>query len=112
MENSSDNLRTGTLGIYNLEGFSMKTRTAILIGLIFIVSVGLFVEGFQADKERAKAFSRSKEIPLPEEIQRMLNDTGIERYNCGEVDGIVGKQTIEAWRNYQFDYYAQYGAKK
>ncbi len=46
-------------------------------------------------------------IPSAREIQQRLTDTGKERYNPGKIDGIIGKQSHQAWDNYTMDEYAK-----
>jgi len=45
-------------------------------------------------------------IPTITQLQQALIDTGMERYNPGKADGVVGKRTIASWENYIFDVYA------
>jgi len=50
--------------------------------------------------------------PLPQTLptvrwqQEYLNSCGIDRYNCGEVDGVAGTKFCRAINNWTLDQYA------
>ena len=82
--------------------------TIQIMGITLIIAVSLWF-GYSCGKLARKVephYQRSL-IPTPYEIQKMLKQTDIERYDPGSVDGIIGKNTMKAWENYVCDQYAK-----
>lgn len=78
-----------------------KNAAAIIIAvLVCVVLLQVYTSHTGIDLYEAG------QIPTIEGLQQFLKDTGMERYNPGKVDGVVGPNTVKAWENYSFDVYA------
>ena len=62
----------------------MRTILAVIIGIAFCLAVGFTIDRAHTPPQ----------VPSPTQIQTMLWERG---YDVGEIDGVVGPQTLKAW---------------
>jgi len=80
----------------------MKTLlTTIITGILIVIAIGLATERIcQQNVIETESGIKQKQVMSIIELQEFLNSQDNNRYYCGKIDGICGKQTIRAWNNY------------
>lgn len=101
-----------------------NTILAILFGLLLVAITGLLVERTcfvlrlrtQTETIEGNIYWRQlhyrdclcvRKTHIVADLQQILNNTGIARYDAGEVDNIIGKNTKQAINNFMFDSMAE-----
>ncbi|GAH94816.1 unnamed protein product [marine sediment metagenome] len=95
----------------------MKAGSAIIIGLLFTVLVGLAIDDLSKSRALDVANCDLKNIQenciivrkghIVEDIQTYLNSQQLARYYCGEVDGVPGHLFRIAVHNFDSDELAE-----
>lgn len=82
----------------------LRNLFTFIVGFSFIVAVGLYCARAQAP---TIVYVQDPNIPSTREIQQRLKEMGIERYDPGKIDGVIGKNSRKAWDNYICDQHAK-----
>ncbi len=102
----------------------MKPIPATIIGILLIAITGLLIErcGFvlrlnsQTSQLEGYIYWRQqhynncvcvRKTHIVADLQHYLNHTGTARYDAGEVDNIIGRNTKKAINNFMFDSMAE-----